>query len=112
MRANCGHRNTLGMTDHRGYKWCARCGARDAEAGIRFGNRAVVELDEGAVLNWDFSVIGTVVERVQRGLSLTPTGGRYASDRMTIVDKLEGNRWYANGPKTDDGNGPIVLRRA
>lgn len=110
MRANCGHIYGGGMTDHRGYTWCSRCASKDAEAGIRYGNRAVVEFDNGYVHNWNFTVIGTVLELVERSRGKN-------SMRMTIVDKLVGRTWYANGPKTADGKsytdfGPITLRSA
>lgn len=112
IRANCGHieRALWLITNRHGYTSCLACSDRDTAACLVGGSRVEGRLAGTRVVSLTGLPVGTVVERVSNTGSKTPTRGRYASDRMTVVD-IFGNRWYANGPK-DGPDGQVILRRA
>jgi hypothetical protein len=110
---NCGHKAGSPVVLHNGYTACNRCARADAEAAITHRlPRAVVWLDGSRVCagKRDAFRLGTVVSRTVNSGAQTPTGGRFTSDRMTIVDR-NGGKWFANG-KSGAPCGFVTLRRA
>lgn len=114
--ANCGHRvnRRYIVTDYKGYTACVFCADDDTDTALKFCNRITAKLSQprGGMPTRVYSlsnvIIGTVVERIWNTGARTPTGGKYASDRMTIQD-TNGHAWYANASKDDN---PIIMRRA
>jgi hypothetical protein len=113
--ANCGHTTASGriVVDNHGYTSCVFCYDDDTEVALQASNRVVVRLKGHKVYSLSKAIVGSVTERVMNTGARTPTGGRYASDRLTVRDRF-GNTWYGSISKlvTNKNDCQLTLRKA
>lgn len=107
---NCGHAGYKNVSPLC-YSACDECHREDVKNVLKFSNRAYGYLNGMSVIDALGFRLGTVVEKVTNPNAKTPTGGKYTSVKMTIRD-LSGQKWFANGPKSDSDSDLVILRKA